>query len=54
MSFCKDELYKYEILNDINFYLFCIEKEVGFLRLDLELRLWMQYCYHQIYLNKIK
>ena len=49
----KVELYKYGILKDINFYFSRIEKKVVLLRLKLKLGLWMQYCYHQIYLNRI-
>ena len=48
MLSCGNELYKYEILNNINFYPFCIEKRVGFLGLRLELGLWMQCYYNQI------
>ena len=54
MPSCRDELYKYGILNDTNFYPSCVERRMGFLGLELELGLVMQYCYHQIYLNRIR
>ena len=37
--FYRGELYKYEILNDTNFYPSCVERRVGFLGLELKLRL---------------
>ena len=52
--FYKDELYKYGILNDTNFYLSCVERRVGFLGLGLRLGLKIQYRYHQIYFDKIQ
>ena len=53
MPSCKNELYKYRILNDTNFHSFCMEKRVGFLGVGLELGLWMGCCYYQIYFNRI-
>ena len=41
MPSCRRELYKYEILNNINFYLSYVEKRVSLLGLRLRLGLWI-------------